>query len=464
MKNRFILSLTVMLYIASLCGVTTIDLEESIVLSLENNKELRVEEKSYKSAQWNEYNVFSNLLPQAYLNTTAVRIDDKTYERATDTFKVPVFGQNNMPTGDYIPFSAAAMNGLHRTTYRTNITVQQPVFNGGQIFFGYRMARLARRQAENSFQNREREITHRVTDLYFSILKMQDILDTVKKNRVSAESHLQKLSRMKEAGMARQADVLQWQVRRQEYLTTQLELEYNIDLVLELWNNLLGFSDVLYHPARIDITAYEENITRYSTLTEDQESEFIERNVRAMLENNPQINTNKISKQIVRKNYLIAKGSFLPSLNLQFNYELENDDKLDFSGDRNWNIAAVLSFPIFRGGANYTNLRRARIDKRQVEYATSALEDYLITETKRVSREVIINAVRVRNNQTGLEYARQNYEILYNLFEQGMITGSEFLDAETMLFAGESNVIASYYDFILANYELYKYTTIKGVK
>ncbi len=464
MTKLAVILLITILNIVSVFASSPLGLEESIDLALENNKGILAEEQAFQASRWSEYNMLSNFFPQATFNTTAVRIDDKTYERATQTFKIPVFGADDMPTGDYIPFSPAALNGLYRTSYRTNFTVRQPIFTGGRIFLGYQMARLARQQAGNMLADKENDVRHQVTGTYFSILKMHDLQETVKKNIRASEASLQKVLQMKDVGMARQTDVLQWQVRLEEYRTTQRELDFNIAMLLELWNNQLGFSLVTYHPAGIEPGSFDEHIERFASKTGDEIEAYLAANVQLLIENNPQMQNIEITRELAGKNYTIAKGNFLPSLNLQFSYDLEESDKLDFSGESSWNIAAVLSFPLFRGGANYTNLRKARAEEREAEYASSAVEDFLITETRRLSRELITNALQVENSKVSRDYAQENYQIMNNLFEQGMITSSEFLDAETMLFAAETNVIAAYYDFITTRYELNKYTTFKGAE
>jgi outer membrane protein TolC len=38
-----------------------------------------------------------------------------------------------------------------------------------------------------------------------------------------------------------------------------------------------------------------------------------------------------------------------------------------------------------------------------------------------------------------------------------MLTNSELLDAETMLYSSEFQLISSYYDFIIAKYEMEKF-------
>jgi outer membrane protein TolC len=63
----------------------------------------------------------------------------------------------------------------------------------------------------------------------------------------------------------------------------------------------------------------------------------------------------------------------------------------------------------------------------------------------------------VEDNKTALEFAQENHKIINELYEQGMVTNSELLDAEAMLFGSEMNLVASYYDYILLKYEIKKY-------
>ena len=77
---------------------------------------------------------------------------------------------------------------------------------------------------------------------------------------------------------------------------------------------------------------------------------------------------------------------------------------------------------------------------------------------KNVFHKLVTKARTVEDNKTALEFARENYKIINELYTQGMVTNSELLDAEVMLFGSEMNLVASYYDYILLKYEIKKYT------
>jgi outer membrane protein TolC len=356
------------------------------------------------------------------------------------------------------------ISGMYKTSYRTGLTVTQPLFVGGKIVSGYQMARYNRMQTENSFLHKLNDVRHQVVATYFNILKLKDMRELVSNSLKTAELKKEQIALQQELGLAKRADYLQWQVRIYEYKKTERELSYNLEMLLELYNNLLGLETPEYTPAQIDYQAFSPEINNYAELEENEVKAFLQEEVSKFKQVNPLLKNLDLTQKMLETNRRMAKGNFLPSLSLQFNYEFENDDKLDLSGDKNWNIAAVLSMPLFKGGSNYADLRKSREELRQVQFMNSVVKDHYERETRRLSRQLVMSALNVSSSETAYEYAAENYKILSNLFEQNMLTNSDFLDAESLIFSSKIGLISAYFDFIITKYELEKYTTLQEVK
>ncbi|RLD56527.1 MAG: hypothetical protein DRJ01_15125 [Bacteroidetes bacterium] len=456
MKRLFLLIL--MMYFSSIINAekSTISLEESIKLAKKNNKEILAEKSSLTSANWMQKNALTNFFPKTSFNSTTIRIDNDTFDKASKVTEIPVFGPTGAPTGDYIPFSATAMsNGFYKTTYMNNITVQQPIFNGGKVILGYQLAKLAKEQAVYSLQNKENDISFQVASTYFNILKLQELKKLSEKSLESTESHLKMVQDKFQSGMAKKSDILQWQVKLQNDRTSLNEIENNLNILLSLWGNILGIEGDVPIPIRVDVKNYNNEIDEINSQQSDNSlKEFLSK-VKA---ENSNIRIMDLTQKMLKKSYLIAKGNFLPSLNLQFTYEIEKDNKLDFSGDDNWNLVAAFSFPLFSSGANYTNLQKAKYDLRKVKYSTKSVKENILIGAKSSYLNMNTKAETIRNNKIALSFAEENSKIINDLFEQGMVTNSELLDAEVMIFASKMNLVTSYYDFILTKYNLKKYT------
>ena len=116
MRKLFIL-FSILLLI-SLLHSEKISLEQSIELAKQNNKELLSEKNALHAAGWTQKNAFINFLPKLSFNSTAIRIDNNTYQMANQMIEMPVIfnGQQMM-----IEIPAAAMSGgIYKTNYMNN--------------------------------------------------------------------------------------------------------------------------------------------------------------------------------------------------------------------------------------------------------------------------------------------------------------------------------------------------------
>jgi outer membrane protein TolC len=434
-----------------------ITLEESISLAKENNKEINSERNALNSSEWSQKNALTNFLPKISFNSTMIRIDNKIYDTATEIMSIPVMDSTGAVIGT-MPFSMSAMGtGFYKTSFQKNLTIKQPVFNGGKVILGYQLSKLAKEQAIYSVQNKENDITYQVASTYFNILKIQDLMKMMEKSLGSSKSHLQKVQDNYEVGTAKKSDVLQWQVKLQNDETALNEVKNNLKILLTLWKNLLGTDERNINPSEINVTNYDAEIKKYSTMDDEQIENVIIKLLEKTKQNNPILRSLSTTDKMMKKQLKMAKGNFLPSLNLQFTYEIENDDTPNFSGDDNWNFVVAFSLPIFSGGANYTNLEKTKYDVRKTNLMLESTKENILIGAKNAYYNLVTKAQTVENNKSSLKFAKENHKLINNLFEQGMITNSELLDADIMLFASEMNLVSAYYDYLIATYEIKKF-------
>ncbi len=442
MKKLFLLMLTLLL-LSALYAVE-IDLDESIKLARANNKEIKAAEYSLKSANWGEFDAFSNFLPRVSFNSAIVRIDNDTYELANAPFQIP-------DTGIVFP----AMFPIYRTTYSNNITVQQPIFNGGKIILGYQLANLAKQQAEIALENKELDTSYAVASTYFGYLKLKDIQKLTQKSLSSSISHLEKVEKNFEVGTAKKSDILQWKVKLNNDKTSNFEIENGLKEILSFWKSLIGVEENT--PAEIQLDKYDAEIGSYSDMKQDDINVAKQEFLKIVALTSPTLNSIDLVNKMMKKNYWMAKGNFLPSVNLQFDYQIESDDEFDLSGDDNWNLVAAVSVPLFTSGSNFSKVKQAKYELMKTNKQTEYARDNYLVAAENVYNNLITNAKIVQDRKLALEFAEENHKIINQLFEQGMITNSELLDAETMLFGSEMNLISSYYDYVLTKFEIKKY-------
>jgi outer membrane protein len=439
-------NLILMMLIIPILLLNAITLEESIVLAKEHNKEMLAEKSGLESAKWAKKNAFTNFLPKATFNSMMIRIDDESYDQANTPIVIPGLGQ------------FPSMFSVYKTTYTNDFTIQQPIFNGGKVILGYQMAELAKQHIELAVQNKEKDLAYAVASTYFGLLKLQDLKTLSEKSLNSTLSHLEVALKKYDVGTAKKSDVLRWQVKMKNDETAIAEINNNINEISGFWWNLLGKASSEL-PSKIEPTEYDNEISIYALKSENEIQIAIDEFLRNVKKSSPTVQTLNIVQKLMKKNLKMAQGEYLPSMNLQFTYQIESDDTWNFDGEDNWNLAAVFSWPIFSSGTNYTNMKKAKFDLKKTEYEMKwAEENYLVT-AKNVLHKLITKAKIVGANETALDFAKENHMIINDLFRQGLVTNTELLDAETMLFGSEMQLVASYYDFILLKYEIEKYTS-----
>jgi len=441
---RKLILLTLTLLLLSTINAVEIDLDESIKLAQENNKEIQAEKYSLKSARWGKFDAFSNFLPRVSLNSAIVRIDNDTYEMANTPFQIP-------GTGMEFP----ALFPIYRTTYSNNITVQQPIFNGGKIILGYQLANLVKRQAEITLENKELDISYTVASTYFGYLKLKNIQELTQKSISSSISHLQKVEKNFEVGTAKRSDVLQWEVKLNNDKTSNFEVENGLIEILTFWNSLIGVDENI--PTEIQLEKYDAGINDYAVMEPAEIKTAKQEFLNKVEMTSPTLNSIDLANKMMKKSYWMTKGNFLPSLNLQFDYQIESDDEFDFSGDDNWNLVAAISVPLFTSGSNFSKVKQAKYELLKTNKQTEYARDNYMIAAENVFNKLITSARIINDNQVALEFAKENHKLINKLFEQGMVANSELLDAEIMLFGSEMNLISSYYDYVLTKYEMKKY-------
>jgi outer membrane protein len=436
----------------------TVTLEESIKIAKQNNQELLAEKSGLEAVGWSKKNAFTNFLPKVSFNSSLVRIDAETYDELASVNKIPIFNASGIPTGDYIPFSAAALSGgYYKTTYTNDITVQLPVFNGGKEILGYQLAGLAKQQAEKALIGKEKDLDYAVASTYMGLLKLQDLKILSEKSLNSTLSHLNSVQKKYDVGTAKYSDVLQWQVNKMNNQTSIHEIDNSINELKGYWKNLLG-AEGNELPDEIDIGSFDNEINNLAALNSDEILQKIVVFLEEVKRTSVTIQNLNLVNRMMEKNYKMAVGNFLPALNLQYTYQIESDDKWNLQGEDNWNLAAVFSVPIFQSGANFTNLKKVKYEQKKTAYETAWIRENYLVAAENAMRKLITKARIVITNQTALELAEENHQIINDLFEQDMVTNTELLDAEIMLFSNEMNLVSSYYDFILTKYEIKKYT------
>jgi outer membrane protein TolC len=136
-------------------GAGSSDLDHAAATALEQNQALRAAAFDRDAGDWGKLNAITNFLPKVELSGGLIRIDPASERRANaavDFIKTAAgtLGVPQEALSEIKPFA-------YRNTYATDITVVQPIYNGGAEIVGLNAANAAQDKSLYAYQDTEQD-------------------------------------------------------------------------------------------------------------------------------------------------------------------------------------------------------------------------------------------------------------------------------------------------------------------
>ena len=404
-------------YVGNLWSIT---LEEAQKIARKNNLTLNSSKMNFKSSKYDYYNSFSKYLPNVSFSTS------RSESKVTDP------------------------------AYSSSISLSQPIFNSSLILSNL-MAKTQKNMAKNSLDLQYLTTDSAVADLYFSLLKTKELIEISKLSLESSEEQFKTIDEKYKLGIARYTDLLQWKVTVQNKKITLDNLINSYEILKLQWGIVLNLDNPNeFMPEPIEKMSLQKDVNFYADLSGDNYSQYAEKMLN-MTKTSPSFKNIMLSEDLSKKSYYMAWGNFLPSVNFSYSKSLEErDDKWDFDGSNNWSTSLSISVPIFASGRNYTDMKSSYYSYKKTKFETmESIKNYNLS-VKSTINSLINNSQNINSQKIALENAEENYNRLKVMYDEGMITNYELLDAEVMLFDAKNNLTISYYNYLISKFTLEK--------
>ncbi len=207
----------------------SLTLEQCLERARQNNHELRNAAFEIDAASEQKKEAFTNYFPRISANVMAFRCFDElvkadgTYPKeiaAISTSFAPLVGT---------PFSISELN----RGYAVSATLVQPLFFGGQIVYGNKLASVQRDVMTLKQQLTEKEVLQKVTECYWQLAQVRYNLNTIEAAEKQIEAVMAQVENFLKAGVTTRNSQLKVRLRQQELSSARLKLE-NADHVLRL--------------------------------------------------------------------------------------------------------------------------------------------------------------------------------------------------------------------------------------
>jgi outer membrane protein TolC len=441
-----------------------LSLTSALSLALERSEEVRFAEQQVRVASAQVRSARSSLLPQintqiGYTKTLrsvfqgagfevpdSLRFEPDSLaslaerigylERNTPNAAFGALGSlfGNLPFGRENAWTAAA-------------TLSQPLFSGGRIMSGVQLARHAETAAEASLREARSDISLAVRQSYYGALLASEAEEIVAASVDLAEQHLDRVRLLLETGQASELDALRAEVEL-ENLRPQLVQARNarqlaalnlkrlvnvpIDAPVRLSTQLSAVDPALPDPADVQLP----------TLSEAERQ----------LERRASIEAAEQQIEMRREQVDMARGAYLPSVNLMANLSRQafptgfvpNDWQDD------WTVGFVVQWPLFQGLRRGAEVDAAQAQVRQAELQADQLRQGVRLEYEQAQGELEQARAQIAAATRTVTQATRVYELTELRYTEGIATQLDVSDARLALQQARMNEANAYHDFYLA--------------
>ena len=413
--------ITIILLLALSISLSALTLDEAKKLALKSNPDLLSQQQATKASKNNLWQAYLSLIPAASVS------------------------------GSYVKFDELKMVGepeLAEETRSYGYSITQPVFNGGKIWLGARMANDGYKIAKESLKNKTLSTIADVESKYFNVLENQVLLEISNKDLLASQTNVEIAQIRFDAGTLSKAEYLQLQseLAGKEVSLIQIENLYQISL-LELANFLQ--IEKVNELAEIPIETHQPTLDKLSSKSLSELDEMIDKIINIGESSNPSLKISEISVNTNKKSLLMAGGNFLPSVNLQYS---NNWLKYDFQDDYNESgqLGINLSIPIFPLVDNGLGVAKANHYLKQSKYTLEMVSDGIKLSLQSSLINLVAAAKTVRSSKLAMEYSKETYGQMKERFIHGVITANDLLSAEVMFTSAQNQYTSSFYNFLRA--------------
>jgi outer membrane protein len=435
LTKKIMAVLALSLTIASANAQTrTIGLDEAVNLGVQNSKQLKVSQNKIDQAV--------SQLEQAKDETMPAAKVSAGYSHAlmlSRNFALP--SSDGSVSKMKFPFD--------NTLYQATISVNEPIFAGHKFRYAKESANLLIQSSKLDAEKDKDEIVYNIINAYINFYKIQQNQKIVAQNLEDVEQKLTEIKKYENQGLATRNDVLRFQLQKSNIQLQQIELEnnrkivnYNLDILLGLPENTnLQVQDVVY---KLDVDNRPDVLLTQA------------------LQDRKEFGSLNFQDKMAEVNIKKVRDEKLPTVGIGGNLYYINPSKALIPKDATYLAPFVVginaSWDIAGFFKNKNKLTEANLQKQQVEATRSVLTDQVKMDVNKSYTQYQQSLQKIKVLEDAVVQATENERITESKYKNNLVTTTERIDAQTLLYESRLNLELAKADATSAYYTLLKTT------
>ena len=380
-------------------------------LALENNARMKNARLEVSSARQTKEEAFTNFFPSLSASALGYNANQPLVEA----------NLGGMPL-------ALLKNGIVG-----DITVTQPLFAGGQIVNGNKLAQLGVEVSRFKQEQSAKEVLLTTEVYYWQIISLNEKLKTLAIVEQLVNSLYKDVDAAVKAGVKNRNDLLQVQLRKNSVASDRLQLENGLKLSRMLLGQYVGIKadSLSIEPISFDEPASPEKLRtdHGAALLTTPEYQLLAKNVEA----------NRLQQKI-------TVGKYLPTVGIGASYMY--DDLMD-KDNTTAMVFAKVSVPIsdWWGGSHAIKKQKFQTMMAQNEQRNNS--DLLLIQMQKLWNDVEESYKQVKLAEESVVTATENVRLNTNYYQAGTTTLSDLLDSQLLLQQSRNQHTDAYTQYLI---------------
>lgn len=325
-----------------------------------------------------------------------------------------------------------------RGTYMADIGLTQPIYTGGKITTGLRLARIGEEAAAEQHRMTRMDVLVEADNTYWTYIAIEQKVRMLESYHAQMDTLYSQIETAVVAGMATENDLLRIDAKRTEIHYQLQKVQNGAELCRMSLCQIVG-ADFDTQIEAVD-TAFV--ISQPDRLTSD-------------INSRPELHL--LEKQVAaeKEQIRMARADMLPTVGLKANYMYYGNIKLngmaDVGGtmtpysqelrDGSGMVMLAVQIPIFNWGEGRRKVRKAQYELRNAELTLQKNTRLLTIEVQQAIRNIQDGYRLVHTADKGLQQSDENLRVMRNRYAASMASLTDLLDAQSQWQQAESNLI-----------------------
>ena len=402
----------------------SLSLMDCVSLSESNNPYIKNTYLDIQSAKYQKNEVFAEYFPRVSVRALGIS--------SYDYFLDIVVGQE---LGDAV--RSMEMGGDNRFGFNATISLMQPLYAGGRINTGNKLAKVGMKASELKHKVNLREKREEVEKLYWQIVALEEKRHTIKHLEELLDVLYKDVTTAIEAGVVTESDLMLVKMKQNELKSGKVQLEGGIRLLKMNLFNQIGQGYCLVKGIADASKPHLDNIRlsdRLSTLLPPADYYIPEEEFAAGVTETELLNVMVEAKRLEKK---LALGEYLPSAGIGLSYGYSS-----FTNNNSNAIGlATISIPISSWGKGSQKLKRLDNEIQKAVNEREYLTSQLVLQARQLWLNLNVTWEQMKIAEENLALAEKNTYNQMSRFNAGLVPLSDVLMNQTQLFEATENLI-----------------------